>query len=115
FLEEKVFKTWHNGRSVLIGDACHKLLPGAGQGAVMATKDAVVLANCIYNMKDLSDKSTKDAFASYYRQRYPEAESVTKTSSVSTKVMFGHKRSDRLVRKFIMDYMPSWLKMRISK
>ncbi|KAF9392876.1 hypothetical protein BGX21_010925 [Mortierella sp. AD011] len=32
FLEEKVFQTWYNGRSVLIGDACHKLLPGAGQG-----------------------------------------------------------------------------------
>ncbi|KAF9347663.1 hypothetical protein BGX26_000865, partial [Mortierella sp. AD094] len=31
FLEEKVFQTWYNGRSVLIGDACHKLLPGAGQ------------------------------------------------------------------------------------
>ncbi|KAF9349996.1 hypothetical protein BGX26_011762 [Mortierella sp. AD094] len=25
FLEEKVFQTWYNGRSVLIGDACHKV------------------------------------------------------------------------------------------
>ncbi|KAF9391211.1 hypothetical protein BGX21_011293 [Mortierella sp. AD011] len=32
FLEEKVFQTWHHGRTVLLGDACHKLLPGAGQG-----------------------------------------------------------------------------------
>ncbi|KAF9400186.1 hypothetical protein BGX21_004831 [Mortierella sp. AD011] len=39
FLEEKVFQTWYHGRSVLIGDACHKaiyreedFLPGAGQG-----------------------------------------------------------------------------------
>ncbi|KAF9347664.1 hypothetical protein BGX26_000866, partial [Mortierella sp. AD094] len=69
FLEEKVFQTWYNGRSVLIGDACHKLLPGAGQGAVMAMKDAVVLANCIYSMRDISDKSIKTAFASYYRQQ----------------------------------------------
>ncbi|KAF9374845.1 hypothetical protein BGX21_004022 [Mortierella sp. AD011] len=90
YLEEKVFQTWYNGRSVLIGDACHKLLPGAGQGAVMAMKDAVVLANCIYNMKDLSDKNVKTAFASYYRQRYPEADNVTKTSSIYTKLMFGH-------------------------
>ncbi|KAF9992063.1 hypothetical protein BGZ80_008736, partial [Entomortierella chlamydospora] len=45
FLEEKVFQTWYHGRSVLIGDACHKLLPGGGEGAVMAMKDAVVLAN----------------------------------------------------------------------
>ncbi|KAG0011807.1 hypothetical protein BGZ80_000412 [Entomortierella chlamydospora] len=75
---------------VTIGDNNDSLLPGAGQGAVMAMKDAVVLANCIYNMKDVSDKSVKTAFASYYRQRYPEAEGVTKTSSVFTKVMFGH-------------------------
>ncbi|KAF9993998.1 hypothetical protein BGZ80_007955, partial [Entomortierella chlamydospora] len=109
FLEEKVFQTWYDGRSVLIGDeseklevnsivlcrglnplACHKLLPGAGQGAVMAMKDAVVIANCIYNMKDLSDESIKSAFASYYRQRYPESENVIKTSSIFTKVMCGH-------------------------
>ncbi|KAF9100495.1 hypothetical protein BGX27_000367 [Mortierella sp. AM989] len=32
FLEEKVFQTWYHGRAVLIGDACHKILPGAGQG-----------------------------------------------------------------------------------
>ncbi|KAF9999984.1 hypothetical protein BGZ80_006449, partial [Entomortierella chlamydospora] len=112
FLEEKVFQTWYNGRSVLIGDACHKLLPGAGQGAVMAIKDAVVLANCIYNMKDLSDESIKTAFASYYRQRNLEAVNITKTSAIHTKMMFGHKWSDRLVRKVITGYIPDWLKMR---
>ncbi|KAF9150796.1 hypothetical protein BGX20_005593 [Mortierella sp. AD010] len=90
FLEQKVFQTWYNGRSVLIGDACHKLLPGAGQGAVMAMKDAVVLANCIYNMRDLSDESIKTAFSNYYRQRYPEAESMMKASSAFTKMMSGH-------------------------
>ncbi|KAF9355359.1 hypothetical protein BGX26_006675 [Mortierella sp. AD094] len=90
FLEEKVFQTWYHGRSVLIGDACHKLLPGAGQGAVMAMKDAVVLANCIYNMRDKSDKSVKAAFTSYYRQRHLEAENVSMQSAIFTKVMFGH-------------------------
>ncbi|KAF9403867.1 hypothetical protein BGX21_008433, partial [Mortierella sp. AD011] len=90
FLEEKVFQTWYHGRSVLIGDACHKLLPGAGQGANTAMKDAIVLANCIYNMKSISDKGVKDVFANYYRQRYPEAESMTKTSAIYTKVMYGH-------------------------
>ncbi|KAF9998602.1 hypothetical protein BGZ79_007720 [Entomortierella chlamydospora] len=92
FLEEKVFQTWYNGRSVLIGDACHKLLPGAGQ--------------------DLSDESIKTAFASYYRQRNLEAVNITKTSAIHTKMMFGHKWSDRLVRKVITGYIPDWLKMR---
>jgi len=25
FLEHKMFKTWYHGRSVLIGDSCHKV------------------------------------------------------------------------------------------
>lgn len=25
FLEDKLFETWHAGRTVLIGDACHKV------------------------------------------------------------------------------------------
>ncbi|KAF9355360.1 hypothetical protein BGX26_006676 [Mortierella sp. AD094] len=110
FLEEKVFQTWYHGRSVLIGDACHKLLPGAGQGAVMAMKDAVVLANCLHSMRDKSDKSIKTAFANYYRQRYTEADNTTKNSAVSTRIMFGHKWSDRLLRKFVIHYMPRWIK-----
>ncbi|KAF9373492.1 hypothetical protein BGX21_004409 [Mortierella sp. AD011] len=115
FLEEKVFQTWYNGRSVLIGDACHKLLPGAGQGAMMAMMDAVVLANCIYNMEDLSDESTNAAFASYYRQRYSEAENITKTSSMLSKMMFGHKWSDRLIRKVILNFLPGWVKMKMAE
>ncbi|KAG0021542.1 hypothetical protein BGZ80_002176 [Entomortierella chlamydospora] len=90
FLEEKVFQTWHHGRTVLLGDACHKLLPGAGQGAVMAMKDAVVLVNCLYNMRDKSDKSVNTAFASYDRQRFLEAENTTKLSAIITKTLFGH-------------------------
>ncbi|KAG0021543.1 hypothetical protein BGZ80_002177 [Entomortierella chlamydospora] len=95
FLEEKVFRTWYHGRSVLIGDACHKLLPGGGQGAGMAFRDAVVLANCLYNMKDNSSKSIKSAFDSYYRQRYPEAEMQLKNSAYLSKVMFGQRKKKR--------------------
>ena len=58
----------------------------------MAMKDAVVLANCLYNMDDKSDKSIKRAFADYYRQRYLEAEDKAKSSSVSTRIMSGHVR-----------------------
>ncbi|KAG0015884.1 hypothetical protein BGZ80_009572 [Entomortierella chlamydospora] len=67
-----------------------KLLPGAGQGAVMAMKDAVVLANCIYNMRDESDKSINAAFNSYHRQRHREADEIIKGSNIMTKIMFGH-------------------------
>ncbi|KAF9400185.1 hypothetical protein BGX21_004830 [Mortierella sp. AD011] len=112
FLEEKLFQTWYHGRSVLIGDACHKFLPGAGQGAVMAMKDAVVLANCLYNMKDVSDESIETAFANYYRQRYFEANAVLKSGVIYSKIMFGHKWIDRLLRKIVFNCLPGWLRMK---
>ncbi|KAF9165380.1 hypothetical protein BGX20_000620 [Mortierella sp. AD010] len=99
FLEEKVFKTWHHRRSVLIGDACHKMLPGAGQGAAMAMRDATVLANCIYNMKDNSAKSIKTAFDGYYRQRYPEAEHQLENSAFMSKILSGQRIAE--LEKFI--------------
>ncbi len=36
---------WHNGRMVLLGDACHPMLPFLAQGAVMGLEDAYVLAD----------------------------------------------------------------------
>jgi salicylate hydroxylase len=39
-------ETWHKDRVVLLGDACHPMLPFMAQGAVMAIEDGVVLARC---------------------------------------------------------------------
>lgn len=35
FLEEKIFKTWYGGQTVLVGDSCHKMLTGAGLGMLL--------------------------------------------------------------------------------
>ena len=42
-------KTWHSCRTVLIGDACHPILPFMAQGAAMAIEDAYVLATSLEN------------------------------------------------------------------
>ncbi|KAF9365956.1 hypothetical protein BGX34_007315 [Mortierella sp. NVP85] len=76
--EKKLFKTWHHGRTVLIGD-----------GAVNAMQDAVVLANCIYNMEDASQSSITAAFQEYYRQRYPLLDAQIKHSQVVSSVLGG--------------------------
>ncbi|KAF9189609.1 hypothetical protein BGZ51_009428 [Haplosporangium sp. Z 767] len=106
FLEEKLFETWHNGRTVLIGDACHKMLPSGGQGAVNALQDAVILSNCIY---DLASKSTKDinnAFKSYREQRYPQAKYQMEKSKTMAKVLYGQTWSERLLRYVAFNVIP---------
>lgn len=45
---------WYQGRSVLLGDACHPMKPHMAQGAAMAVEDAAVLARC------LTELGTKD-------------------------------------------------------
>ncbi|OUS86955.1 FAD-dependent monooxygenase [Rhodococcus sp. NCIMB 12038] len=39
--------SWTDGRSVLLGDAAHPMMPFMAQGAGMAIEDAVVLARCL--------------------------------------------------------------------
>lgn len=72
-LEAKLFETWYHGRVVLMGDSCHKMLPHAGRGALNAMKDAVILANEIYELADTKVESIEQAFKNYYDERYPHA------------------------------------------
>jgi hypothetical protein len=47
-LEQGVVRRWFHGRTVLIGDAAHKSLPYAGQGANQAILDSIALVGKIY-------------------------------------------------------------------
>ncbi|KAI8594415.1 hypothetical protein EDD21DRAFT_90071 [Dissophora ornata] len=88
FLEEKMYETWYHDRTVLLGDACHKMLPGAGQAVINAMQDAVVLANCFYSMVDTTPESITAAFQEYYRQRFQRSEAVFKASGAMSKFVF---------------------------
>lgn len=47
---------WTIGRTTLLGDACHAMPPSLGQGAMMATEDAVVLARCLDAERDAPER-----------------------------------------------------------
>lgn len=49
--------TWssENGRVILLGDACHAMLPHAASGAATALEDAEVLGLCLATCKTLDD------------------------------------------------------------
>ncbi|KAF8938587.1 hypothetical protein BGZ58_000623 [Dissophora ornata] len=109
FLEEKLCKTWYHGRTVLLGDACHKMLPGAGQGAVNAMHDSIVLANCFYNMTDTSQQSITAAFEEYYKQRFRRAEVQFERSSSMSRTCSGQTWKDRVLRNVLLNYVPDWM------
>ena len=57
---------WARGRTVLIGDAAHAMVPFLAQGAAMAIEDAVVLAD---HLADARTDETEAALAAYGRAR----------------------------------------------
>ncbi|KAF9300742.1 hypothetical protein BG003_003086, partial [Podila horticola] len=61
-LEEIVFDTWYGGRTVLLGDACHKMNPAGGVGGVVAMHDSVTLANWLATLRFAGDKEILQVF-----------------------------------------------------
>jgi hypothetical protein len=58
-------------------------------GAVNAMHDAVVLANCIYNMTDSTSEGITAAFKEYYDQRHPRLDAQIKRSQSLSALMGG--------------------------
>ncbi|KAG0050744.1 hypothetical protein BGZ83_004491 [Gryganskiella cystojenkinii] len=121
FLEYKLFKTWFHGRTVLLGDGKFKLsfwqllrllhrnsmLPSGGQGATNAMQDAVILANCLYELHaDRSQKGITRAFQSYYDQRFPHAKTQYGRTVWTEKIFSGQKWYEKLLRKILFSYLP---------
>ncbi|KAI8350677.1 hypothetical protein B0O80DRAFT_457228 [Mortierella sp. GBAus27b] len=107
YLEEKMFETWYHGRSVLIGDAAHKMLPSAGQGAVNAMQDAVILANCLYDIaNNPTSENITNAFRDYQEQRMPHVRQQFDISKTMAKVIYGQTWSERLLRRIVFGYLP---------
>ncbi|KAG0046664.1 hypothetical protein BGZ83_008193 [Gryganskiella cystojenkinii] len=95
YLEHKMFETWFYKRSVLVGD-----------GAVNALQDAVILANCLYDLKDNTQKSITAAFQSYYDQRYIHAKQQYDNSKMVAKVVGGLNWSEKIMRAIFLNYLP---------
>ncbi|KAG0316100.1 hypothetical protein BGZ97_007390 [Linnemannia gamsii] len=111
-LEEIVFQTWFGGRTVLMGDACHKLSPAGGVGCQNAMQDAIVLANWINALP--SSPTTEDiekAFQSYQDERMPFI-----TAAANSTRFFSTMASGGIVAniiRFCVKHMPEWAKRRM--
>ncbi|KAF9331489.1 hypothetical protein BG006_005634 [Podila minutissima] len=106
-LEEIVFDTWYSGRTVLLGDACHKMNPTGGVGALMAISDAVTLANWISTLDVPHENDLKKIFKQYKAERYPAAKEAFQSSQLFTKTL-GKGMLSVFVRS-LMKRLPLWL------
>ena len=73
-LSQPPLTRWTRGRVVLIGDACHAMLPHHGQGANQSIEDAVVLADL------LAGTDTGTALEAYPRRRRSRTRAVARSA-----------------------------------
>ncbi|OAQ22603.1 FAD/NAD(P)-binding domain-containing protein [Linnemannia elongata AG-77] len=113
-LEEKVFETWYSGRTVLIGDACHKLNPAGGVGAANAIHDVIELANRINVLPFHSTVSDiEDAFKAYKSERIGWVTKAFENSKVF-RTMVGQSTSSKITR-FLVKHTPQWVMLKIER
>ncbi|KAG0095883.1 hypothetical protein BGZ93_005275 [Podila epicladia] len=106
-LEEIVFDTWYSGRTVLLGDACHKMNPSGGSGAIAAIHDAVTLANWLSILRLPREEEIGEVFKEYRSERY----SVAKATFEATQ-LFTHNLGKNLLSVIVramMKRLPRWL------
>ncbi|KAF9340947.1 hypothetical protein BGZ91_011664 [Linnemannia elongata] len=125
-LEEKTFETWHHGRIVLMGDACHKVAkqlrfigdpvqftPAGGVGATNAMHDAIVLANWIHALpNNPTAKEINQAFQMYQDERVPwvlEAFKHSRAFQVTNSKGFLGK-----MMRFAARHMPTWMQQKTA-
>ncbi|KAG0205715.1 hypothetical protein BGX28_002733 [Mortierella sp. GBA30] len=109
-VEEKHYKTWHHGRTVLVGEACHKFTPYSGQGAEQAILDVICLVNLLYRLDE--NPSYQDfctVFETYYIQRGPIAKSAVLVSNSMSQLMNSQGLSAEVKRKIVFN-LPDWIK-----
>lgn len=74
-------ESWHDGNTVLIGDAAHTAHFSIGSGTKMAMEDAIALTTALRGVTE-PDHVT-DAFDTYERERMPVAASLQRSAQTS--------------------------------
>ncbi|KAI8601916.1 hypothetical protein EDD21DRAFT_414459 [Dissophora ornata] len=108
-LEEKFFEAWYEDRVVLLGDACHKVVPSAGLGANLAILESVHLCNLLVDMPSATPENIAKVFQAYYHRRAPIAKAALGKSRQFGKVMGDRGPVSQLIRKLFLGHMPDKL------
>ncbi|KAF9433488.1 hypothetical protein BGZ76_009400 [Entomortierella beljakovae] len=108
-LEEKVFRTWHSGRVVLVGDACHKIVPFFGQGASQAILDCACIANMLYDLKSVTTPDLTELFENYVELRSETAKIASDSSREFADLIYDQGFKADVARNIVLRFTPTWL------
>ncbi|KAF9101805.1 hypothetical protein BGX29_005247 [Mortierella sp. GBA35] len=108
-LEEKLFRTWYHGRTVMIGDAVHKLVPFSGEGGAQAILDAITLANALYDIPSISSQDIQKAFKEFYDERFSVAHDANEFSKTLTGTLNRRGWIGDIVRKVVFGNTPAFV------
>lgn len=102
--DRKPLGKWSDGRAVLLGDACHPMLPFLAQGAAMAIEDAWALASSLKTEPDIIT-----ALGAYEDRRKLRVSKVQAGARKNAKLFH---RSDPFSR--FGTYVPMWMAGKVS-
>lgn len=80
-------------RGVVISCYCTQHYSFFHLGAVNALQDAVILANCIYDMTSINQETITETFNDFREQRYEHVKFQFERSKVNGKLIYGQVKT----------------------
>ena len=98
---------WSTGRTTVLGDAAHAMLPFLGQGACAALEDAVALGAALRAHDDVTD-----AIAAYEVGRYARTAALVRDSARAGRIALAESSFGRGARDTLVSRTPERLRLR---